>query len=236
MKPSPVRVGYTIPRNLFAKRDDYGFPALNTSGLINQIGAVFDDRPVPGVMDHKHMTDRRALENFKRYKATQVADSVTGEIRIAPEKKTLQISTPRSAVVTLPRNTDVNGMLTVKDSDTFQTFAVISLDGKELQISDSMVVLQSTDVETLGIRFADQDRRRVEATGDGGLLLRHGTAELSFATDGPRRVTAVDFQGDELGEIPAQWKAGRLTFPADNFKYPGGIAGYHITRQARNGK
>ena len=49
VKPSPVRVGYTIPRNLFAKRDDYGFPALNTSGLVNQIGAVFDDRPVPGV-------------------------------------------------------------------------------------------------------------------------------------------------------------------------------------------
>ncbi|WP_294435937.1 hypothetical protein [uncultured Victivallis sp.] len=236
VKPSPVRVGYTIPRNLFAKRDDYGFPALNTSGLVNQIGAVFDDRPVPGVLDHNRVTDRRAAENFKRYKAAGIADSVTGEIRMEPEKKTFQVSTPRSAVVTLPRNTDVNGMLTVKDSDTFQTFAVISLDGKELRISDSMVVLQSTDVETLGIRFADQDRRRVEATGDGGLLLRHGTAKLSFATDGPRRVTAVDFQGDELGEIPAQWKAGQLTFPADNFKYPGGIAGYHITRQARNGK
>ena len=236
VRPSPVRVGYTIPRNLFSRQDDYGFPALNTSGLINQIGAVFDDRPVPGVMNHNRVTDRRAAENFKRYKASKRAESVTGEIRIAPEKKTLQISTPRAAVVTLPQGGSVDGMLTVKNSGTFQTFAAISLDGRELRVGDSVVVLHSTDVETLGIRFADQDRRRVEATGDGGLLLRHGTAELSFATDGPRRVAAVDFQGDELGEIPAQWKAGRLTFLADNFKYPGGIAGYHITRQARDRK
>ena len=231
VKPSPVRVGYTIPRNLFAKRDDYGFPALNTSGLVNQIGAVFDDRPVPGVLDHNRVTDRRAAENFKRYKAAGIADSVTGEIRMEPEKKTFQVSTPRSAVVTLPAGGSADGMLKVKNSDTFQTFAAISLDGKELRTGDSAVVLHSTDMQTTGIRFADRDRRRVEATGEGPLLLRHGTAELSFATDGPRKVVAVDFQGDELGELPAEWKAGMLSFKADNFKYPGGIAGYHITRK-----
>lgn len=229
--PSPVRVGHTIPRNLFAERDDYGFPVLNTSGLINQVGAVFDDRPVPGVQDHNHVADGTAAENFKRYKESKIADSVTGQLRLIPEKKTLLISTPRSAVVTLPAGGNADGALKVKHSDTFQTFAAISLDGRELRASDSVVVLHSTDVRTLGIRFADQDLRRVEATGEGGLLLRHGTAELMLPTDGPRKVTAVDFQGDEQGELAAEWKDGMLAFKADNFRFSGGIAGYHITRE-----
>ncbi len=226
VKPSPVRVGYTIPRDLFGQRKDYGFPRLNTSGLVNQIGVMFDDRPVPGIPDH----NRAAVEQYKRYKATQVAESVTGQIRIAPEKKTLQITTPLSAAVTLPEGASVDGALKVEKSDTFQTFAAISLDGKELRLSDSVILLQSTDMVTTEIRFSDQDRRRVEATGEGGLLLRRGTAAISLAVDGPRKVAAVDFQGDVLGEVAATWRDGRLTFQADNCRFEGGTAGYHITK------
>ena len=229
--PAPVKAACTIPRNLFAEARDYGFPPLETSGLINQVGAVFDDRPVPGVRDHRNLADPRALAGYKRYRETKVAESVTGQIRLDPERGTLQISTPKSAVVTLPKGSATDGALKVENADTFQTFAAISLDGAELAKSGSVVVLQSTDMVTTGIRFADQDRRRVEAVGDGPLLMRRGTARLSLATDGPRKIAAVDFQGDALGEIPASWKNGVLTFDADNCRFENGVAGYHITRE-----
>ncbi len=229
--PSPVKVGYTIPRSLFDRQQDYGYPALKTSGLINQIGVMFDDRPVPGVMDHRKITDRTAAELYQRYQDHKVADSVTGQIRLTPEKKTLQISTPRSAVVTLPeQGSVVDGTLKVTQSDTFQTFAAISLDGKPLAESDSIIVLQSTDMETTGVRFSDQDRRRVEATGEGPLLMRRGTAKLALPVGGERRVTAVDFQGDPLGEVPAVLENGELVFRADNCQFLDGVAGYHITK------
>ena len=232
VKPAQQKVSYTIPRNLFRKGQDFSFPKLNTTGLINQIGAVFDDRPIPGVMDHNHISDAEISRLYADYKRTGNARSATGELMIEPEAKIFRVATEKSASVTLPGNASGNaGKLTVADSNVFQTIAAISRDGKPLDSSDSVIVLQTTNLEVTGSRFADQDRRRQENPGLGELLLEHGTAEVSLKTDGLRRVAAVDFQGDELGEIPAEYRNGQLHFRADNFRYDGGIAGYHLTRK-----
>ena len=228
--PSPVKVSHTVPRNVFSARADFGYPTLNTSGLINQVGAVFDDRPVDGVSDHKNITDAKAVANYKRYKKDKIADSVTGEIRLMPDKRTLEINTDRSAVVTLPaKGSAAAGSFKVTKTNVFQTLAAISLDGKKLSESDSIVVLQLTNILASGVRFADQDLRRQETYGEGPLLMRRGTAQVSLAVKGPVTVTAVDFQGDALGKIPVTMKGNIATFTADNFKFANGIAGYHIT-------
>jgi hypothetical protein len=228
--PSPVKVSHTVPRNVFSARADFGYPTLNTSGLINQVGAVFDDRPVDGVSDHKNITDAKAVANYKRYKKDKIADSVTGEIRLMPDKRTLEINTDRSAVVTLPaKGSAAAGSFKVTKTNVFQTLAAISLDGKKLSESDSIVVLQLTNILASGVRFADQDLRRQETYGEGPLLMRRGTAQVSLAVKGPVTVTAVDFQGDALGKIPVTMQGNIATFTADNFKFANGIAGYHIT-------
>ena len=230
VKPAPVKVSHTIPRNVFDKLQDYGYPALQASGLITQIGAVFDDRPVAGVVDHKKVTDARAVANYKKYKSRKIAESVTGEIRMDTTGKLLEISTPRTAVVTLPRKAAANfGRLKVANANTYQTIAAISLDGKELKKSDSIIVLQSTDVTVEGTRYADKDLRRQEKGGKGRLLMRRGTADISLEVKGKVAVKAVDFQGEILGDVPSVMKGNVVTFKADNFRFKSGIAGYHIT-------
>ncbi|MBQ9774820.1 MAG: hypothetical protein IJW17_02150 [Lentisphaeria bacterium] len=229
VSPAPLKVSHTVPRDIFSKQQDYGYPPLQTSGLLTQIGAVFDDRPVAGVVDHKKITDKTAIEKYKKYQKEKIAESVTGEIRMDTKRKLLEISTPRSAVVTLPEKVQAkSGALKVSRSNMFQTFAAISLDGKTLKKSDSILLLQSTDIAITGLRFADKDLRRQESIGKGKLLMRRGTADIALEVKGKVTVKAVDFQGEILGEIPSQMKGNVVIFKADNFKFAKGIAGYHI--------
>ena len=158
------------------------------------------------------------------------AVSATGELKIDAPSGTLAICTPRSESVTLPAgNLSTGGVLSVKDVSTHATIAALSLDGKKLAESRSILLLHLTDISNSDATFFDSDCRFVNSQGKLPLLVRRGSAEvtLKVAPGAPLQVQALSADGDVLGELPVSGN----TFPIATDRFPGGVLAWHVTRQ-----
>lgn len=58
-----------------------------------------------------------------------------------------------------------------------------------------------------------------------------GTAHLSLAADGPRRIEALNADGEPVGEVESTYEDGRVRFLADTARFPGGVVGYRVQRK-----
>lgn len=236
VRPAPEVFSMAVPENVLDSWLALNFPLkFQMLGFVTGIGSHVAGRPLPaGVtpvspgVDFNDVGKNAAL--WQEMVEKRRAVSATGELKIDAPSGTLAICTPRSESVTLPAgNLSTGGVLSVKDVSTHATIAALSLDGKKLAESRSILLLHLTDISNSEATFFDSDCRFVNSQGKLPLLVRRGSAEvtLKVAPGAPLQVQALSADGDVLGELPVSGN----TFPIATDRFPGGVLAWHVTRQ-----
>lgn len=226
--PAEKMVVYPIPAKPFGRRELSLFPHdFRNLGLITGIGSAPAEWPLPP--NASFQMDAATETAWREACRTGKALSSTGELQLDAGKCTFTVNTPKSVTATLVQGTLTAGILTVRNADTFQTIAAHSLDGKPLAASDSILLFHLTDVTNTGMA-ASGDKTMLYSWGKTPMLLRRGSATVELACDAPRKVTALNADGEAKGAVTADYRRGVLHFRADTAMFPGGIMAYHLTR------
>ena len=188
--------------------------------------------PVPATeaKNPGNCADGETRRRFRKLQKEGVAESSTGEILLDSGRTLFCVNTPRIASITLPEGTAEAGALRVEAASVFQTIAAMSLDGRPLEESCSLLIFQLSDLSNSGQRSTDESKRMILDPGDRPLLLRRATARIGIRSTAPFRVTALNADGAPVGTVAGERKAGVFSFPADNAAFPGGVLGWHLTR------
>lgn len=207
-------------------------------GLIAQTGSVFaGKKPLPEV-DVLTPEELRKPESLKNKKISQlwqralkqhVADSATGQIALDANRCTFAVKTPRSESITLESGACRAGIVSVENADSFQTVGAISLDGKELGKSSSILVIHLTNIAYTGMHFKGEDKKTLVSLGTPPLLVYRGTANLTLSSDKNYKGVALSADGEELGPVNISSSGSNITFKLDPGCYPGGVMAYHLT-------
>ena len=226
--PAEKMVVYPIPAKPFGRREVSLFPHdFRNLGLITGIGSAPAEWSLPP--NASFQMDAATKNAWREACRTGKAISSSGEIRLDAGKRTFAVNTPKSVTATLDRGTLTVGILTVRNADTFQTVAAHSLDGKPLNVSDSILLFHLTDVTNTGMTTSG-DKTMLHSWGKPPMLLRRGSAAVELHCDAPRNVTALNADGEVMGTVKADYRDGVLLFRADTAMFPGGIMAYHLTR------
>ena len=241
VEAAKVTYAYTVPQDCFEQNLTAGFPNLFTNlGLIAAIGSVPQgDREIPpGVIELSPadstkpalLKDAKTAALWEQANKEKLAVSATGQLRLDGRANSFTVTTPRTESVTLKSGSLAAGTLRIRNASCFQTVAAISLDGKALAESDSVLVVQLTNLSNTGILFGNESKRLVKKTGALPLLILKGSATVELASAKPYKVTALDCDGTPYGTVEGSFSNGVYSFKADTTLFPGGVMAYHLTR------
>ena len=207
-------------------------------GLIAQTGSVIAGKrslPEVNILTPEELRKPESLKNEKisqlwqRALKQHVADSATGQIALDVNQCTFAVKTPRSESITLERGACRAGIVCVENADSFQTVGAISLDGKELGKSSSILVIHLTNIAYTGMHFKGEDKKTLVSLGTPPLLVYRGTADLTLSSDRNYKVVALSADGEELGPVNISSSGSNITFKLDPGCYLGGVIAYHLT-------
>ncbi len=205
-------------------------------GLYARIGSLGPGDSVPGVQKLFPLRENWEKELPRDARAALaglakdgVITSANNEITLDSKAKTLRIVTPRSEVMTFSGEMAGNVMKLSK-ADRYQTVALMSLDGKDLKESSSILLLQMPNLASTKMKFANERRSLLESWGELPILLEKSKVEVELTLPAAMKVEALKYNGAPNGEIPAAYAGGKLRFTADTAAKQGGVMVYHLTR------
>ena len=226
----------------FDNEDPIDFPLRFLQlGLVSRIGSAVNGRAPAGTVlldassatDPARLADSKTAALWQRVINEKIAVSDTGEIRLDVRKNTFAVATPLTESVTLPEGELAAGSLAVRGATGFQTVAAISLDGRAVAESGSVLVIHLTNLLNTDIHFGNQAMTVVKDFGKLPALIQRNLATVEITTDRPFRVVALSADGDAKGEVPGTFAGGKFRFRADPACFPGGVMAYHLTRERR---
>ncbi len=239
VSPARGKFAWNVPADFFGGEDPLEFPQrFQRLGLISQIGSAADGKAPAGVdiLKGADATDPDKLGNktvaalWRNIFSEKIAVSDTGELRLDAARTTFTVATPRSESVTLNSGDLAAGTLSVKGAECFQTVAALSLDGKPVAESGSVLVIQLTNSYNTGAHFGDERLTVLKASGRTPLLVFRGRATVELATASAFKVAALGADGQTRGEVAGKLENGKFRFTADPGCFPGGVMAYHLTR------
>lgn len=236
---SREKFAYGLSPNHLETDQPLGYPGvMRRLGLIAQTGSTVTCVPT-GVqrLSPEQMTDLnkfpdlavRRLWAYACDPKTKLARSTTGEITIDGRKNTFAVVTPRTESLSVGSGSLQGNFLSIDKADGFTTVATISLDGKPLPESRSILLLHLTDTVVEGNTF-NNTRTMHKAGAEGPLLYRRGHCRVILATPETFRVTPLTVDGETLATLPGIMYDGRFTIDADTGCRNGGVFAYHLTR------
>ena len=242
VKAASKKYAYSVSPAIFRGEDPLEFPLnFQTLGLVAQIGSV-PEKPgfkVPaGVTvikpadssDYAKAGDPAISEAWKSAVDFKKAESSTSELSLDSTKYSFTVDTARSESVTLKEGSLKAGALEVRDADSFQTVSAISLDGKALEESSSILLIHLTNISNTKMHFGNDKKTVLKAWGSLPLLVYRGTSKAVLKSSAPFKVTALSADGDALGEVKGTFSDSEFSFKLDPGTFPGGVMAYHLTR------
>ena len=225
---------WLVPKNCFSRNTALTTDAdFNQLGLVARIAVAMEGDAIPeGWIIYKNKQsilpeDRKRLDEIL---ANRRAVSSTGEIELNADAHTLRILTPKTEVLSGDSGELKGKCLSASSLSGSQTIAAISRDNKPLEQSRDILLIHLTDVQNQEARFNNETMSIQETWGKLPLMLRKETAQISFRTGTPLKVTALGPDGDARGEITPEFKNGILSFQADPGAFTGGVMAYHLFR------
>lgn len=232
VRRSETGFSFEVPANVLKTDAPLNFPQrFQMLGFITRIGSHKAGTVLPSGFravnsEFGYAESGKLAQAWKDIIEKKQAVSSTGEIRINAGANQLIVHTPRTESLTFSKGELSAGVLSVKGMSTFGTIAAISLDGKPLTESGSILLLHLTDTANTGDSFHDSERKYVDRYGKLPLLVRRGKAQVALKLNGAFRVQALSADGALLG--PVQTDGNTFTVSTDLF--PQGVMAYHITR------
>jgi len=148
--------------------------------------------------------------------------------RLDPENGTFAAVTSCTEALALERGDLAGDALAVSDANRECVIAAISRDGAPLRESGDILLLHLTNLSATGAQWDDD--ATIRSWGGFPLLVERGSVRISLATDGPRRVEALDADGNPAGVVPVTFENGRVSFLADVSAFPCGVVAYRLQR------
>ena len=234
------KFAYRVSPQIFTGEDPLKYPSeFEMLGLIAQIGSVVDGITLPSgvtalipanAIQPDCLTDKTVASAWKLALESKQAASRAGEILLNADQVYFIVKTPRTESITLKSGKLTADAMTVKNADSFQTVAAISLDGKALRNSGSILVIHLTNIANTKMLFGNEKKTILKNFGRLPLLVYRGKATVEFSTPAAFKVTALSADGDPLGEVKSEMNAHCFSFPIDPGCFPGGVMAYHLTR------
>lgn len=241
VSPAKKIYAYTVSPACFDRGETDVFPEnFQNLGLVTGIGSVpLGDRNIPEGTETlssatanypSALKDALIAKLWQNANKRSLAVSATGELRLDGHAGNFTVSTPRTESITLISGSLAAKTLRVKEASCFQTVAAISLDGKPLPESESVLVIHLTNVANSGALFSTQSQQILKKTGSLPLLIKKGRATVELVSSRPWQVTALNCDGAPYGPVKGSYQQGVFRFTAETTLFPGGVMAYHLTR------
>jgi len=121
-------------------------------------------------------------------------------------------------------------VLCVRNAACPQSFALISLDGKALRESRSLLLLHLTETANSGMVFENASGTLLLDWGGAPVLLRKASADIVLRLTRDWKIETLDLSGRATGTVPVVHDSEGLKFRADTGMRKGGVMAYHLTR------
>ena len=240
--PAKEAVAYRVPADY--RRASAQNPPMEVESFaaLVRTGSVIEGTRVPGVdvLSDREIRSRNPFPQkklnalYREMRENGIARSATGEITHDLRRGTLLIVSPKAEVFCLEKGALKGNRVSVAGTETPQTIAFFSMDGKRIAESRDLLIIHLTNSLNRNTRFDSPSMREQQpGTSYRQQLIRTAAPEVNLTLDGPvadLKITALASDGRELGPVRFTARGSSFHFILNNALYPEGILYYRIQR------